>query len=448
MRIPLSALTVAVCLATQPSFAGTPEKENDKLARHPSTQRLDREQHLGRLLFTDADLSLKRNQSCATCHSLALARDPVTGRKLQTPGFVDPDNVQQGTAVSAGSVTGQQGRLNAPSVGYAAFSPFFHWNSDAGLYVGGQFWNGRADSLADQAAQPFLHPDEMAMPSAWAVVTRLKENRRYRQLFKQLYDMDLDAIPAYELADAKLRPPPGVQEVYARMTEAIAAFEKSPMFNRFTSKFDYYLAGQTQLNEQEFAGLAVFQDETKGNCAACHISAPGIAPDGGLMPPLFTDFTYDNIGVPRNRNIPGDPEPDPGLGGRADIAARDLSGAELGKHKVMSLRNIAVTPPYAHNGVFQTLEEIVHFYNTRDVLGFVVDNNDPGFATQGWPAAEIAVNVNTDELGDLGLSDLDEAALVAFMKTLTDGYPSWGGDPNVPPGTLSPFAATPFPPMP
>lgn len=448
MRIPLSALTVAVCLATQPSFAGLSAQEHDKPARHPGAARLDQEQHLGRLLFIDTGLSLKRNQSCASCHSLTPARDPITGRKLPTPGFVDPDNVQQGTAVSAGSLTGQHGRLNAPSVGYAAFSPFLHWNSDEGLYVGGQFWNGRANSLAEQAAEPFLNPTEMAMPSAWAVVTRLKENRRYRHLFKELYALDLDAIPAYELADAKLPPPPGVQEIYTRMTEAIAAFEKSPMFNRFTSKFDFYLVGRTQLSEQELAGLAVFQDETKGNCAACHISTPGIAPDGNLFPPLFTDFTYDNIGVPRNLNIPGNPEPDPGLGGREDIAARDPSGGELGKHKVMGLRNIAITPPYAHNGVFQTLEQIVHFYNTRDVLGFVPDNNDPGFATQGWPTPEISQNVNTDELGDLGLTAEEEAALVAFMKTLTDGYPDWGGDPAVPPGTPSPFADTPFPPLP
>ncbi|WP_305909622.1 hypothetical protein Q9L42_004495 [Methylomarinum sp. Ch1-1] len=160
------------------------------------------------------------------------------------------------------------------------------------------------------------------------------------------------------------------------------------------------------------------------------------------FPPLFTDFTYDNIGVPRNVNIPDDPEADLGLGGRADIAEQGPDGNEIGKHKVMSLRNIAITPPYAHNGVFKTLEEIVHFYNTRDVLGFVSDINDPQFAKNGWPAPEIEQNVNIDELGNLMLSAEEEAALVAFLKTLTDGYPQWGHDPRVPEDSPSPFAHT------
>lgn len=397
---------------------------------------------LGRKLYRDRNLSLHRNQSCASCHDLR----PVRG--LPAPGFVDPDNVRRGSAVSDGSVAGRHGRLNAPSVGYAAFSPFFHWDGAEGLYVGGQFWNGRARTLAEQAAQPFLNPDEMAMPSAWAVVTRLKERRAYVRAFRRLLDIDLDAIPPHELASAGMRPPPGVPAAYAALTEAIAAFEKSRFFNRFTSKFDFFLAGQTDLSAQELRGLALFEDPGKGNCAACHVSSPTIAPDGSLFPPLFTDFTYDNIGLPRNRAIPGDPEPDPGLGGRADIAARDPSGSELGKHKVMSLRNIALTAPYGHNGVFTSLEQIVHFYNTRDVLGQVPDNLDPGFGITGWPEPEVPQNVNREELGDLGLSAEEEADLVAFLKTLTDGYPEWGKDPKVPPGTPSPFADVPFPPLP
>jgi cytochrome c peroxidase len=442
MRLESLSLLIAISLVTIGLHAG-PAGNSGKSGR----PRLTLEQRLGQALFSDRNLSFNRNQSCATCHSLDPARDPLTHRKLSSPGFVDPDNVTNDTAVSAGSVDGRFGRLNSPSAGYAAFSPFFHWNGDEGLYVGGQFWNGRADTLAEQAAEPLLNPDEMAMPSAWAVVSRLKEKRQYVKQFRKVYDLDLDAVPAYESAPRALTPPPGVAEIYARMTQAIAAFEKSPVFNRFTSKFDFYLAGQTQLTGQEMLGLKVFEDEAKGNCAACHLSATTIAPDGNLFPPLFTDFTYDNVGVPRNVNIPGNPEPDPGLGGRSDVAARNPTG-ELGKHKVMSLRNIALTAPYGHNGVFKTLEQIVHFYNTRDVLGGVADNNDPGFGSTGWPAPEIAENVNTDELGDLGLTAEEEAALVAFMKTLTDGYPDWGRDPGVPPGTPSPFAATPFPPLP
>jgi len=356
---------------------------------------LSPEQLLGSRLYQDKDLSFNHNQSCATCHSLK--RERISWReRLPTPAFVDPDNLINGTAVSDGSIAGRFGTLNAPSAGYAAFSPFFHWDANEGLYIGGQFWNGRAATLAEQAAGPFLNPVEMAMPSKWAVVTRLKQNRHYVWQFSKLYDLDLDQIPDYELAPAGITPPPGVLAAYDRMAKAIGEFEKSRVFNRFTSKFDFVLAGMTSFSAQEAAGFDLFNNVNKAACVLCHTTAPGIAPDGSMLPPLLTDFSYDNLGTPRNVNIPGNPEPDPGLGGRADIAAKDPQGNELGKHKVMSLRNIAITPPYGHNGVFATLEQITHFYNTRDVLADVcADNNDPGFGTSCWPQPEVPQNVNS-----------------------------------------------------
>ncbi|MFO1478043.1 MAG: cytochrome c peroxidase [Verrucomicrobiota bacterium] len=397
------------------------------------------EQSLGAALYSDPNLSLNRNQSCASCHSLA----PVLSG---APGFVDPDNVTNATAVSKGSVEGRFGTLNAPSAAYAAFSPAFHWDGVEGLYVGGQFWNGRAANLQAQAAQPFLNPSEMALPSKWAFVSRLRQNRSYRAAFETIYGIKLESIPGREGAPAKAKAPAGVPSAYDAATKAIAEFEKSRLFNRFTSKFDFYLAGTTELSPEEKRGLDLFNG--KARCAACHVSEPTLATDGTPFPPLFTDFTYDNIGVPRNTRIPGNPEPNPGLGGREDIAARSPGGSELGKHKVMSLRNIAITPPYAHNGVFTSLEQITHFYNTRDVLDRLDSEQDPAFGVTGWPAPEVPETVNADELGNLGLTDEEEAAVVLFMKTLTDGYPDWGADPNVPPGTPSPFAATPLPPFP
>jgi cytochrome c peroxidase len=409
----------------------------------PAADTLTPEQVLGKKLYEDVNLSLHRNQSCATCHSLSPAPGTVT-----TPGFVDPVNVAQGTAVSTGSVDGRFGTLNAPSAGYAAFSPFFHWDASEKLYVGGQFWNGRAATLAEQAKGPFLNPAEMAMPSAWAVVTRLKRDPDYVRRFAKVYGLDLRPIAAREAAPATAVPPPGVLAGYDRLAQAIAAFEKSRTFNRFTSKFDFVLAGKTRLSGLEQRGLEVFEGE-KSKCAECHTSKPGTAPDGTLLPPLFTDFTYDNLGAPRNVNIPGNPPPDPGLAGHPLIAGQPMAAGERGKHKVMGLRNIAVTAPYGHNGVFRTLEEIVHFYNTRDIKPEVCpDNNDPRFGKTCWPAPEIRENVNTEELGDLKLSAQEEEALVAFMKTLTDGYPDWGQDPQVPPGTPSPFANTALPPAP
>jgi cytochrome c peroxidase len=383
---------------------------------------------LGRRLYSDKTLSLRRNQACASCHQLTPAIDPATGRAFPAPGFVDNESVAHGTPVSDGSVPGRFDRLNSPSVGYAAFSPSFHWDATEQLYVGGQFWNGRASTLADQAAQPFLNPIEMAMPSKAAVVDRLKENFVYRSLFRQLYGLNL----------ARLRSSAETDAAYDAMTKAIAAFESTPMFSKFTSKFDYYMAGRTSLTPLESLGLELFNND-KAKCSACHISTPTENEDGTWTPALFTDFTFDNIGGPRNLDIPGNPEPDKGLGGRDDIIAADPDGLEVGKHKVMSLRNIAITAPYGHNGVFKTLAQITHFYNTRDTLGRVPDHRDPGFGITGWPLPEVAQNVNTDELGNLGLTASEEAAIVAFMKTLTDGYPDWGRDPLVPPGTPAPY---------
>ena len=132
---------------------------------------------------------------------------------------------------------------------------------------------------------------------------------------------------------------------------------------------------------------------------------PLTMPDGKSLPPLFTDFTHDNIGVPSNRAHPlAQAEPDLGIGKVLNDAR------ENGKFKVMSLRNIQRTKPYGHNGFFMSLDEITHFYNTRDV------------ASEGWADPEYTATVNDTELGNLGLSAKDEDALVKFMKALTDGY--------------------------
>jgi cytochrome c peroxidase len=406
----------------------------------------DAEQDLGRLLFTDPNLSLNRNQSCSTCHSLAPAINPATQLPFGTAGFVDPLNVLDGTPVSAGSTAGDFGTLNAPSVGYAAFSPDFFWDPVAYVYSGGQFWDGRATNLEAQAGVPMLNPVEMGLPSEWAVVTRLQENTNYVALFEQIYGLDLSAVPPGDLAPATNTPPGAVPAVFAAAVQAIAEFERSPVFNQFTSKFDFWLAGMTTLSSNELSGYDLFNG--RANCVDCHVSFTGVDSSGNLTPPLFTDYTYDNIGLPRNWSIPGTPAPDPGLGGRADIAAADPSGAEIGQHKTMSLRNIAITPPYGHNGVLSTLQQVVHFYNTRDTLGSVDSNTNAGFGITGWPEPEISSNLDVAEIGNLRLTAAEEAQLVAFLETLTDNYPATGGDPSVPPGTPSPFANAPLPGIP
>ena len=391
---------------------------------------LTAEEGLGKRLYNDKNLSANRNQSCATCHSLKTIAS-------KAPAFVDPTNIKQGTPVSLGSIEFATGSLNAPSVAYAGFSPQFHWDEQEALYIGGQFWNGRANDLATQAEKPLLNSVEMAMPSQWAVVSRLKEDPAYVTLFKKLYLLDLNAVPHIKDAQFKQSTPDIVDDIYHKLAQAIAAFEKSGVFNKFNSKYDFFLAGKIHLTSLEEKGRILF--DNKAGCSACHISQTETDVQGHIKPPLFTDFTYDNIGLPRNLKIPGNPKPNLGLGERLEIRKLDSEKAEWGKHKVMTLRNIAITPPYGHNGVFATLEQITHFYNTRDSLGYVKNNLSSDFGVSGWPKPEVDNNVNHDELGNLGLTLAEEKAVVAFMKTLTDNYPEWGNDPLVPPGTPSPF---------
>ncbi|MGB3209067.1 MAG: cytochrome c peroxidase [Desulforhopalus sp.] len=394
---------------------------------------------LGSALYHDAGLSFNGNQSCATCHNPSAVApnrvgsfidDRVPTDELIAAGW--PANVPP--PVSQGSHLNLFGGRNTPSSAYAAFSPAFRFDEVAGLYVGGQFWDGREMGLAGQAAGPFRNPVEMAMADKKAVVSVLQtnQNANYQGLFAAAYATE---DGAFNLSAVNTTNNQAALEAYDLMAKAIGEFEKTQLFNKFNSKFDYYLAGLSTLTKDESKGLKLFNGKAK--CALCHISEESIAPDGGPMPPLFTDFTYDNLGVPKNSYIEivaGPQDPDLGLGAVLADPFQD------GKFKVMSLRNIEFTAPYAHNGVFQTLEQIVHFYNTRDVLPVCAGGNtDPGFGISCWPEPEVADNMNVAELGNLGLTDKQEQQLIAFLKTLSDR------DTDL----FKPvFSATLFPPMP
>jgi len=359
-------------------------------------------EQLGKALFFDPNLSTPPGQSCAACHA------PETG-------FTGPDSaINAGQAVYPGAVHVRAGNRKPPTAAYGGDSPVLYWEDVEGLWLGGMFWDGRAtgwtlgDPLAEQAMGPFLNPLEQNTPQMRLVIIRVA-NSSYAPLFEQVWgpgslDFKQDVAGTYE-----------------RIARSIAAYERSAEVNPFTSKYDYFLKGQATLTPQEADGLALF--EGKAMCSACHISEEG--PNG--EPPLFTDFSYDNLGVPknplnpfysatRNFNPAGAAWIDPGLGGFLQGAGypEAVYMAEWGKQKVPTLRNVAKVPypgfvkAYGHNGFFKSLEEITHFYNTRDV--------------EPWPAPEVPVNVNTDELGNLGLSPAEEAAIVEFMKTLTDGY--------------------------
>jgi len=314
-------------------------------------------------------------------------------------GWTGPDeDINEAGAVYEGAVPGRFGDRKPPASAYAGDSPILH--HDGTKWVGGMFWDGRAtgwtlgDPLAEQALGPFLNPAEQNNASPQVVIDKVLASS-YKNLFLQVCT------------------DPGTAARYECIGRAIAAYERSSEVSQFTSKYDYWLKGQARLTGQEQWGLALFRG--KGKCAACHVE------------PLFTDFTYDNLGVPKNPmnpfygmpyNSAGENWVDTGLGGFLEAAGYPATvyEAERGKQKVPTLRNVDLRPfkkfvkAFGHNGYFKSLEEIVHFYNTRDVSG------------AGWPLPEVAVNINTAEMGNLGLNHGEELAIVAFLKTLSDGF--------------------------
>lgn len=352
-------------------------------------------EQLGKNIFFDK-ISVPNSMACADCH------DPKVG-------FTGPKSgINLHGAVYRGADAQAFGNRKPPSAAYATFSPIFHLDATEGIYVGGNFWDGRAtgeilgNPAADQAQGPFLNPVEHNNPDKATVLKTISE-ADYAGLWEAVWGEPIQFSTPVEIG-----------ENYDRVGLTIAAYEASSEVNQFSSKYDLFLAGEVSLTVQEAWGLSLFNG--KGLCAECHPSTND--PYEGV--PLFTDFTYDNLGVPKNLKNPFYKEDpgfvDVGLGGYlASYGADPVAIAKNnGKFKVPTLRNVdkrpgkGFTKAYMHNGVFKSLKEVVHFYNTRDV--------------ESWPPPEVLVNMNTDELGDLGLTDAEEDAIVAFLKTLSDGY--------------------------
>lgn len=341
---------------------------------------------LGAQLFSDKNLSSNGTQSCASCHATDNA-------------FSDPDKK---FPVSEGSVAGSFGARNAPTAKYMSFVPALHQEATPnGLrWVGGLFMDGRVDSLEAQAHGPFFNVLEMNLSNNADLHAHLSASPT-RVAYEAVYG-------AASLAD-------GIDEalLLTRVTDAIASFERSSQLQPFSSKFDAVLAGRATLSAQEAMGRDVFSRPDKGGCAACHAIGPG--PAGAA--PLFSNFTYENIGVPRNpdRRFYAADVVDAGL--ETTLLARGINAGVAanvrGRFRVPGLRNIALTAPYMHNGVFADLHTVVEFYNTRDT------------DTARWSAVgatEVPATVNNRIIGNLGLNAQEVDAVVAFLQTLSDGY--------------------------
>ncbi|MGO9933211.1 MAG: cytochrome-c peroxidase [Steroidobacteraceae bacterium] len=353
---------------------------------------------LGRRIFFDQSLSASGRQACATCHDPRYAYGPPPGKAIALGG---PHLDQRGTRA-------------VPSLRYLRASPTFalehHFpDGDVGP-IGGFTWDGRAASIREQAKLPLLADNEMANADPADVVRKLRKTR-YAAEFRALFGRDVfdDGARAFDAA-----------------LQALDAFQSIPAeFYPYSSRYNAFLRGELELTDQENRGAALFKDPNKGNCASCHLGTirAGHAPN-------FTDYDFVNVGVPRNPRIPVNADPnyyDLGLCGplRQDLA----DNAEVcGFFRSPSMRNTAIRDAYFHNGAFQTLREVIEFYNERDLhpekfyprnadgTVHLFDDLPPG------SAAKIDHDPPLDRKpgAEPALSEADSDDLIAFLKTLTD----------------------------
>jgi len=384
------ALVPAIILTTLLMTGCGSSSDNSPAADTGSS--LTAEQQLGKKLFFDVSLSSEGNQSCADCHS-------------PTSGFADPV-ASQAAPVSEGSVAGKFGNRNAPTSSYAAFIPDFSMTNSVTIdgttsnYQGGQFLDGRAVDLVEQAKGPFLNPVEMNNPNAEEVVTKVSAAS---------YANDFTAVYGANAFD-------NTNEAYTNIATAIASFEESHEMNPFTSKFDAWRVGKYILTASENRGLELFMSGAK--CANCHTISrpPRFAADSGT---IFSDFNYFNIGVPVNPDNPSSGI-DVGLAANSNIDPADVATSK-GKFRTPTLRNIELTAPYMHNGVYQTLEEVIRHYDI--VADYIREPSQSLFFTPEVEeniAEELKTTLRLDNDNSDGITDYED--LVNFMKTLTDGY--------------------------
>ncbi len=345
---------------------------------------------LGQLLFFDKNLSQNRTQSCATCHA-------------PEHGFIDNRDNGVGGMVSLGDDGKSLGDRNAPTAAYAMFSPDFSVNKK-GIYKGGQFHDGREKDLAGQAGGPPTNPIEMGMKDKASTVERLKENKNYLNSFKGIYGDDIFN---------------DTEKAYSAMADSIASFERTDLFAPFDSKYDRYLKGEYKLTKREDLGMTLFFSKQFTNCNICH----QLNKSQTHKKETFTNYEYHNIGVPANtalreKNGKGKDFIDHGLLENPAVLAKNDKKHDA-KYKVPTLRNIAVTGPYMHNGIFKDLKTVVLFYdkyNSRSKKRTINPETE-----KTWAEPEVAETISFKELkAGPALKMKRINALVAFMKTLTD----------------------------
>lgn len=386
---------------------------------------------LGRAIFFDPDLSGSGRISCASCHSPANAYGPPNnqpaqfgGRQLnrqgnravpslryvyRTPNFsIGPDNAEAENVNLVQQATQARDSKRVQKLAGSSAS------ATALVPQGGMFWDGRVNTLQDQAMGPLFNPAEMANTSVAAVAAKLAR-ASYHAQFAQLFGVQIFRSPA-RLVDEALF--------------AVARFQvEDPSFHPYTSKYDYYLEGKARLSASELRGLKLFNDIRKANCAGCHLDQPG--KDG--RPPLFTDHQYEALGVPRNPALEDNRNPryyDLGLCGplRSDLKKQTQY---CGMFLTPTLRNVATRQVFFHNGEYHTLQQVLAFYDFRDTEPARIYPRGPHGETDKFDdlPAEYRGNVDITDPpfnrrpGEQpAMSAQDMRDIIAFLGTLTDGY--------------------------
>lgn len=364
---------------------------------------------LGERLFNDPILSNEQTESCATCHEPHAA-------------FVDTRPFEGSTAAASLGDDGQTlGDRNTPTAAYAAFIPPLtkgtrkRPNTAPELslyegYLGGIFLDGRARDLAEQAGGPILNPVEMAMPDRASVIERLSREAEYVDALRANYGDEI-----FEDVDA----------AYEAVTDSIAAFESTDFFSPFDSRYDRSILPSCAANRYEYdpssraaQGKELFFSAAATSCAACHQLHAADGPEANRE--IFTGFEYHNLGVPENTKLR-----------KLNAAPTDLGlettvqdEAERGKFRTPTLRNVSLTGPYMHNGLFSRLSTVIRFleHRKRRARGDTDDSVNPE-TREPWAAPEVDQNLNETELakGDADLSDENNVlALECFLMSLTD----------------------------
>lgn len=393
---------------------------------------------LGRKMFFDPSLSGSGKLSCASCHDPANAYAPANNLAVQlggldlqksgvravpslryhehTPNFtIGPNSSIPDFDPPPQDAAARPTDVKTASVAKADRNNAARAAAEAKVPQGGLDWDGRADTIQDQARGPLLDPNEMANKSQSEVIEHLRKSA-YADDFRQLFGANIFDQPGLIIDEALF---------------ALVRFQtEDPSFHPYDSKYDAYLAGKAELNAAETRGLKLFEDPKKGNCSSCHIDK---ASRDGVFQPAFTDYQFESLGIPRNRDIAANQDPhyyDLGLCGpyRKDYAK---STSYCGLFKTPTLRNVATRKVFFHNGVFHSLDDVMHFYVEREIHA---EKWYPKLANGDidiYDDLPVKYKRNVDTVdapfdrqkGDKpALNDAEIADIIVFLKTLNDGY--------------------------